>query len=618
MNDPEAKPYSRKNVLSALLGSGKCRALHFLDRSTEVQGKELHTLCSEICRREQATFFSIVDAKKVRTAQDWCSQFARNLRTGNGAKPMELAKFALGVGKSLISFDQEQEGHVDVNTYIAQALTTHFSNLVNGSPKILIAVRGLDELNEETLSWFAKELNQSLRNENAFRNARFLFSSKKEDERITTFFNQFGFESVRRFSVPQEDASSVDQSQKDQFTQITEAENFSTVEANESKRLINEEIQPKLKKGNILKVSDNQQDEQNLLASFSGEEQKYLCLLSYSTRASRYSLEHFTDSRNAALCYNWLKRQPDLHSIHPTGDLLLNENLKEAARLYHKSLDAGQATTWGEIGSVLDLFFERFPYADDHSIAINLQAFSSFDFKLLRNLFNTDELSAIELFIQRNEGQIIQNDKSLVLSDDAKLVTRRYMEISERSPLSGLLDRVREIWLEDQEKYSSKKHHLDQEKKNLSTEIEDTLAQIVQLKELKDKLLDEFKNPKRFKPEKSYTFTTSKALVLLGLVTCGASVFFETLGTYHAACGLALTLFGFFWPNVELKKATAGSDGPRSNLAIETQQRSLKHRITGLGNRTGVMKGNLDEVEEQIAKLGETPPSPYLELTEES
>jgi hypothetical protein len=616
MNDPVTKPYSRKNVLSALLGSGKCRALHFLDQSTEVQGKELHALCSEICKREQATFFSIVDAKKVRTAQDWCSQFARNLRTGNGAKPIELAKFALGVGKSLISFDQKQEGHADVSAYIAQALTTHFSNLVNGSPKMLIAVRGLDELNEEILSWFAKELNQSLRDENAFKNARFLFSSRKEDERIATFFNQFGFENVRRFSVPQEDASSVNQCPKDQFTQISAVENFSTVDAKESKRLINEETQPRFKEGNILKVSDNQQDVQDLLASFSEVEQKYLCLLSYSSRASRYSLEHFTDSRNAALCYNWFKRQPGLHLIHPSGDLLLKENIKEAARVYHKSLDAEQAATWEEIGSVLDLFFERFPYADDHSVAINLQAFSSFDFKLLRNLFNTNELSAIELFIIRNEEQIIQNDKTFVLSDDAKLVTRRYMEISDRSPLSGLLDRVREIWLKDQEKYSYKKHHLDQEKKNLSAELEDTLAQIVQLKELKDKLLDEFKNPKRFKSEKSYTFTTSKALVLLGLVTCGASIFFETLGTYHAACGLALTLFGFFWPNVELKKATAGSDGPRSNLAIETQQRSLKHRITGLGNRTGVMKSNLDEVEEQIAKLGESPPSPYLELKE--
>jgi hypothetical protein len=254
---------------------------------------------------------------------------------------------------------------------------------------------------------------------------------------------------------------------------------------------------------------------------------------------------------------------------------------------------------------------------EDHKIAINLQAFSLFNQKLLNQLFNNDEQSEIEVFTKRNEASILQDGKNFVLSDDAKLVTRRYMEISERVPLPGLLDRVREIWLEDQELFSKKKSKLDEEKKNLNLEIEDTLQQIVKLKELKDKLLDEFKSPKRFKREKEYSFSTSKALIFLGLTTCGASVMFESLGTYHAACGLAVTLFGFFWPNVELKKATATDDGPRSNLAIETQQRSLKHRIAGLGNRTGVMKSNLDEIEKQMENLGELPPQPYLELAEE-
>jgi hypothetical protein len=190
------------------------------------------------------------------------------------------------------------------------------------------------------------------------------------------------------------------------------------------------------------------------------------------------------------------------------------------------------------------------------------------------------------------------------------------MEISDRSPIPGLLDRVREIWLEDNEHYSIKKAKLEKERQNLISEIEDTLGQVVQLNELKDKLLNDFKSPKRLKTSKEYSFTSSKALIFLGLATCGASVMFESLGSYHAACGLAVTLFGFFWPNVELKKATATDDGPKSNLAIETQQRSLKHRIDGLGNRTGVMKSNLDELEKQISKMGDTPPLPYLESAE--
>ena len=127
----------------------------------------------------------------------------------------------------------------------------------------------------------------------------------------------------------------------------------------------------------------------------------------------------------------------------------------------------------------MDLFFDQFPHIEDHKIAINLQAFSLFNQKLLNQLFNRDELSEIELFIQRNEGTLQEDGKNLSLTEDAKLVTRRYMEISERIPLPGLLDRVREIWLEDQEHFSVKKLKLDEERKNLTTEIDDTLKQIV-------------------------------------------------------------------------------------------------------------------------------------------
>ena len=112
--------------------------------------------------------------------------------------------------------------------------------------------------------------------------------------------------------------------------------------------------------------------------------------------------------------------------------------------------------------------------------------------------------------------------------------------------------------------------------------------------------------------EKIYSFTTSRALIVIGIGTVGASLLSDSIGAYHAACGLALTLFGFFWPNVELKREAVTAGGPRSNLAIETQHRSLNHRIGSLCNRVQVMKGNLDAVEKKLVKLGDTP-SPYLE-----
>ena len=499
-------------------------------------------------------------------------------------------------GKGSLTIDEAQKAFAD-------SLTSSFSELVGtNAPKLLLCIDCVDRLSENLLEWFSNELNHSMRSVPQFRNTRFLFTANSHEQRLRNFFDQFGFEQVHSY-------------------ELAEVGDLKSTQAKEpafSKRLINEKNSANLGNKLVHSMSKDQQDVKKFMSSYSEDEQKYLAVLSYPKRASRYSLEHFVDSRTAALAFNWLKRSPALRSVHSSGDLILNDAARDFARAHHAAENPESAIQWNEIASVLDLFFDQFPHIEDHKIAINLQAFSLFNQKLLNQLFNRDELSEIELFIQRNEGTLQEDGKNLSLTEDAKLVTRRYMEISERIPLPGLLDRVREIWLEDQEHFSVKKLKLDEERKNLTTEIEDTLKQIVKLNELKDKLLEDFKNPNRMKREKEYSFSTSKALIFLGLVTCGASVMFDSLGTYHAACGLAVTLFGFFWPNVELKKATATNDGPKSNLAIETQQRSLKHRIAGLGNRTGVMKANLGELDKQMENLGEVPPPPYLELAEES
>ena len=86
--------------------------------------------------------------------------------------------------------------------------------------------------------------------------------------------------------------------------------------------------------------------------------------------------------------------------------------------------------------------------------------------------------------------------------------------------------------------------------------------------------------------------------------------------SYHAACGLGLTLFGFFWPTVELKRNAETASIASSPLTLDAQQRSLEHRISNLANRLKVMKGNLDGVDQQISKLGENISDPYVELEE--
>ena len=90
----------------------------------------------------------------------------------------------------------------------------------------------------------------------------------------------------------------------------------------------------------------------------------------------------------------------------------------------------------------------------------------------------------------------------------------------------------------------------------------------------------------------------------------------ENLGSYHAACGLAVALFGFFWPSVDIKRSSESLAIASSPLSLEAQQRSLEHRVANLNNRLKVMQSNLSEVEEQIAKLGESWDEPYIDIEE--
>jgi len=357
-------------------------------------------------------------------------------------------------------------------------------------------------------------------------------------------------------------------------------------------------------------------DAKKLLSPFGEKEQNHLFVASYPSRISRYTLEHFVSARDAALSYNWLKRHGNLHYSHETGDLLLEDDLRKAARTIHAEENLDQSTEWHTIASILDTFLEGFSDFEKHWIPINLQLFESFDSKILGQIFKGDQLADVLAFLELHLDRFTKKERRLSLSNDDKLIIRRYIEISGKSVMPGIEDSIRELWLKDQDSYNSQKTKMLEEKSNINTDIEDALNQVSQLKNLKDTLLENFKNPKRLRSEKVYSFTTSRALLIIGLGTVAASLLSENIGPYHAACGLALTMLGFFWPNVELKPSLAGSDGANSNLAIETQQRSLNHRITSLCNRVEVMKRNLDDVESHLDKLGETPPLPYLESTD--
>ena len=104
----------------------------------------------------------------------------------------------------------------------------------------------------------------------------------------------------------------------------------------------------------------------------------------------------------------------------------------------------------------------------------------------------------------------------------------------------------------------------------------------------------------------------SMALVVFELVIVGASLLSDMLGAYHAACGLAVTIFGFFWPNVEIKNINPDGSVSVPNLAVETQQRSLEHRINGLLSRANSIASTLENLSKEAVELDEGAAEPYL------
>ena len=550
---------------------------------------ELRELGHSIVQKSPQSFFIHIDGASIDSPQDWCSQFARNLKTGTSLNEDELYNFALSVGKTLGSIGSaligKRESADEDKKGLADLLIEHFDDLLSRishgkkQPHVLLSVSGLHKTSDSLREWMVKDLNHALRKSSNFKKCRFLFSTNKQTEAMESFFNQFGFEKVHY--------KEVSDSQKNYLPKT------------DSSKLLNETM-------NSSSISTS-------LSDFTDSELNYLILCSYPHRVSKYTLGHFVSDRDAALAFNWLSRQKNIRTIHDSGDFVLDDSLKSALRSFHAEQNTEQAEEWNIHASVVDAFHSLFPTDSSHWIPLNLQLLQSFNHAVIQNLFTVDQASEIIEFIESNTLLFTEIDDNLALTDEAKIVTRRFMEVSGLTTIPTLEVSIRELWLRDLNNYNSRKSKLDEERENISTEIEETLLQVGSINNAKDELLESFRNPRKNKPQKVYYFTTSRLLIVIGFATVGASLLSENIGSYHAACGLALSLFGFFWPNVETKRPAFATGGPTSNLAIETQQRSLNHRISSLSNRVQVMKGNLNAVEKQLEKLGDAPPLPYLD-----
>jgi hypothetical protein len=121
-------------------------------------------------------------------------------------------------------------------------------------------------------------------------------------------------------------------------------------------------------------------------------------------------------------------------------------------------------------------------------------------------------------------------------------------------------------------------------------------------------------NPGARKPRRDISLSVAPALLILGLTTIGVSLAFrDFLGPYHAAAGIALALFGFFWPSIKWQsQQQIAESGGMDRFAIETQQRMLGHKLMSLNTRKGRLRISIGEIDEGIEHLDLSLQQPYV------
>lgn len=574
-----------------------------------------------LLKGEPAYFWIAPQSAGELSPAGWCAQLARGIRAGASIPNSRLNEFALQMGKSFailphtkneseLAGKESQEKVVGVLIEQLEELIKDLK-LENCCP--VFALDDFDKYSDPLLDWIAGPFNQALRKSNFFQKSRFLFTAESIDSRLLTFYNRFGIDQLnefelgglsiyetgelfRSFSKSPVDPREIHNATKGNPSKIL---NFST-----KRTSLNQEPENKMENTTETKIKSS--------APFDDSQIEHLLCAAYPNRINRYNLEFFCSPRDAAFCFNWLKRSPSLATKAPDGDLLMNPDLRDDILKMDAEKDPAAAEERKIKSIILNAYEELFPDPNFHWIPVNLQLFNCFNRKLIKELFDENSYEEIDQFIDRHKDVFIVHDKQIKMHEEAKTITHRFIEIGGGKPKEGLLEKIKVQWEEDQVSAKQKKVAMEQEHFNLLVEEEDSKKQIQSLDALKKKLLDDFKNPATFKAEKIYSTSTSPLLIVLGLVTVGASLFFDSVGSYYAAIGIVLTLFGFFWPNVEVRKpklATAGS-GPK--LAIETQQRSLDHRIVGLKNRVSSMSGSIERISSELEGLNAGISEPYI------
>ena len=189
---------------------------------------------------------------------------------------------------------------------------------------------------------------------------------------------------------------------------------------------------------------------------------------------------------------------------------------------------------------MLDAFMKLFPDPDTHWIPVNLQIFASFTEDLLGQIFDPIDCNQITDFLSDHSEHFTSEDDFYSMKEDAKLVTKRLMELSNLGIIADLPEKVDKIWQEDQSRISSRKSKVEGKKESIEQEIEEIKEQITHFDQMRNQIDDEFQNLKIIRQRK-YIHFQLPSLAFLGLLTIG-QVFSAN------PSGLIMPLVDYFLP----------------------------------------------------------------------
>jgi hypothetical protein len=555
---------------------------------------------------------------------NFCASLARSARGSSDLIQSALNDFARKWGSIVISFERSRSHEENKNEWriklanslvetLEESLTQREVSVNEVTPVLILD--DLDKYSDGGIDWLTGPFNQAIRSSELFKRCRFLFSSENNKHSLQGAFDRFGFERVQSFPLPPLSPAQCERlAGLHGFQSMAGAELKEISQGNPLKLLNIFKKSTILQKAKTSVMSEQPKKTLPHFSDYTEEEFQYLLFASYFNRVNRYNLEFLCSPRDAAFSYNWLKRQKKIASQEPDGCLIINQEIRDQIQEFHRQDNPDEADRLNVIATIVDTFNGIFPDSETHWIPVNLQILESFTKDLCRNLFPEAEIPKVFSFIENHEDQIIFVGKQMSLTPDAKLLTQRFMEVGGGNPRDGFVGKAIKQWKLDSKAGTEKRRRMELEHSNLNEEATDIASQVEEFVLLKAKIHDDFKNPSKAqsKTKREYSFGSNKILLFIGIGTIALSLFSDSFGSIYSAIGIAFTLGGFFWPSVEERKTALVTTGAGPRLAIETQQRSLDHRINGLVSRASSIKQNLDGMSLELENLGQGLDAPYV------